>query len=56
MTIAIFFGGLVLGFLIYRRLMQFVIEKFNLRDKLTDEVLKHYDKQTREQMEEEMKR
>jgi len=56
LTIAIFFGGLVLGFFIYRKLMQLVIEKFNLRDKLTDEVLKHYDKITREQLEEEMKK
>lgn len=56
LTIAIFFGGLVLGFLIYRKLMQIVIEKFNLRDKLTDEVLSHYDKITREKLEEEMKK
>lgn len=55
-TIIIFFGGLFLGFIIYRKLMQIVINKFNLRDKLTDEVLKQYDKKTREQMEEEMKR
>jgi len=56
LTIVVFFGGLVGGFLIYRVLMQFIIEKFNLRDKLTDEVLQHYDKVTREKMEEAKKR
>lgn len=55
-TIAVFFGGLVLGFFIYRALMQFLIEKFDLREKLTDEVLNHYDKQTRAKYEEDLKR
>lgn len=48
-TIVIFFGGLFLGFLVYRKFMQVVIEKFNLRDKLTAEVLSHYDKKTIEE-------
>lgn len=55
-TIVVFFGGLFLGFIIYKSLMQFVINKFNLREKLTDEVLQHYDKTTREKIEEEQKR
>lgn len=51
-----FVGGLILGFKLYKMLMQFVINKFNLRDKLTDEVLRHYDKVTQEKYEKDLKK
>ena len=46
-TIISFVGGLFLGFVIYRTCANFVIEKFNLSDKLTGEVLSHYSKKVR---------
>ena len=46
-TIISFIGGLFLGFVIYKNCANFVIEKFNLTDKLTGEVLSHYSKKVR---------
>ena len=43
-TIVSFLGGLFLGFVIYKRCARFVIEKFHLEDKLSNEVLGHYAK------------
>lgn len=50
-TLISFFGGLFLGFMIYRKLAQFIIEKYNLKDKITDEVYKHYAKLSKDEME-----
>jgi uncharacterized membrane protein len=44
-TIFIFFGGLVLGFMIYRNCTDWVIRKFNLQDKIVEKTLKHYIKE-----------
>ena len=55
-TIVSFFGGIVLGFIIYKAVANFVIEKFNLTEKLSKEVLGHYSKRYREAQKEEMKR
>lgn len=35
-------GGLVLGFIIYKKAMGWAINKFNLKDKLLDDVTFHY--------------
>ena len=35
-------GGLVIGFIIYKKAMDWVINKFNLKDKLLDDVTSHY--------------
>ena len=40
-------GGIFLGFIIYKNCANFVIEKFNLTDKLSNEVLGHYSKRAR---------
>lgn len=50
-TLISFFGGLFLGFMVYRKLAQFIIEKYNLKEKITDEVYKHYAKLSKEEME-----
>lgn len=50
--VVVFIGGLVLGFIIFKKTVQWYIEKFNLEDKLTDEVLYHYKKQTKDDKEE----
>ena len=55
-TIVSFVGGLFLGFIIYKRCARFVIEKFNLTDKLSNEVLGHYAKRDKEAEKEEMKK
>lgn len=55
MTIVIFVGGLVLGFIVYKKVLGWVIEKFNLEDKLSKEVLDHYKKRTKEELEAEQK-
>ena len=35
-------GGLVTGFIIYKKAMGWAINKFNLKDKLLDDVTSHY--------------
>ena len=55
-TIVSFIGGLFLGFIIYKRVARFVIEKFNLTDKLTNEVLGHYAKRDKAAEKEAMKK
>lgn len=46
--VVVFIGGLVLGFIIFKKTVQWFIEKYKLEDKLTDEVLYHYKKQTKD--------
>ena len=55
-TIVSFIGGLFLGFMIYKTCANFVIEKFNLHDKLSNEVLGHYSKRARAAEKEAMKK
>lgn len=55
-TIVSFLGGLFLGFMIYKTCANFVIEKFNLSDKLSNEVLGHYSKRFRKAEEEARKK
>ena len=55
-TIVSFIGGLFLGFVIYKNCANFVIEKFNLIDKLSNEVLGHYSKRYRKAQSEELKK
>lgn len=54
--IVIFIGGMVLGFKIYKRAVVFVIKKFDLEDKLTDDVLSHYCSDQKDQVEKELKK
>ena len=55
-TVVSFIGGLFLGFMIYKNCANFVIEKFNLTDKLSDEILGHYSKRYRKAQEEVLKK
>ena len=55
-TIVSFLGGLFLGFVIYKNCANFVIEKFKLEDKLSNEVLGHYSKRYRKAQEEALKK
>ena len=55
-TIVSFIGGLFLGFMIYKICANFVIEKFNLSDKLTNEVIGHYSKRFRKAEEEALRK
>ena len=55
-TVVSFLGGLFLGFMIYKICANFVIEKFKLSDKLTNEVLGHYSKKYREAEKEALKK
>ncbi len=55
-TIVSFVGGLFLGFVIYKNCANFIIEKFNLTDKLSNEVLGHYSKRYRKAQSEELKK
>ena len=55
-TIVSFIGGLFAGFIIYKRCARFVIEKFNLTDKLTNEVLTHYARRDKETENQELKK
>ncbi|MCR5187506.1 MAG: hypothetical protein K6C97_01125 [Treponema sp.] len=49
MIIVISLAGLVLGFIVYKLLMRFIIKKFKLEEKLNDEILFHYVKNYKEQ-------
>ncbi|MBQ1709540.1 MAG: DUF3754 domain-containing protein [Treponema sp.] len=49
LVIVISLVGLVVGFIIYKQLMRFVIKKFKLESKLSDEILFHYVKNYKEQ-------
>ena len=42
-------GGLVIGFIIYKKAMGWAINKFNLKDKLLDDVTSHYIKKNEEE-------
>ena len=55
-TVVSFIGGLFLGFIIYKNCANFVIEKFNLEDKLSNDVLGHYSKRYRKAQSEELKK
>ena len=54
--ILVFFGGLALGFFIYKKLVTLVIKKFKLEDKLMEDVLVHYTKEPKEKREQRLKR
>lgn len=46
MTVVIFLGSIVGGFLIYKKVMRWVIGKYNLDKVLSDEILYHYYKKS----------
>lgn len=56
LVIVLSFGGLVLGFLVYKKVTGWVIKRFNLEDKLLDSIKMHYQKKTKEEKEAELKR
>ena len=49
-------GGLVIGFIIYKKVIGWVIKKYNLEDKLLDEIKMHYVKNSKNEIEEELKK
>lgn len=55
-TVVIFIGGMILGFLIYKKVVVFAIKKMKLEDKLSDDVLNHYIKKTDDEIKEELKK
>ena len=55
-TIVSLVGGLFLGFRLYKFCANLIIEKFNMHDKLTNEVLYHYSKREKEAQKEALKR
>lgn len=56
LSVVIFVGGLIGGFFIYKAVIRWVITKFDLKDKLTDEILFHYVKKSDEEAKEELKK
>lgn len=51
LTFVSFFGGMYLGFILYKAVARWAIKKFNLEDKLMDDLLMHYKKFTKEEKE-----
>ena len=51
-----FVGGLILGFMIFRKVINWFIRKNHLEDKLTENVKSHYLKKTKEEREMELRR
>lgn len=54
--IVIFIGGLVLGFFVYKKVIGWTIKKFNLQEKLNDDVVKHYVQNPKEEQQKRQKR
>ena len=52
----LFVGGVFLGFFIFRKVINWVIKKYKLEDRLTDNVKSHYIKKTKEEKELELRR
>lgn len=55
-SILIFIGSMFIGFLIYKKVMRWVIVKFKLEDVLLKDVLEHYIKKSKSEIEEELRR
>lgn len=55
-TVVIFIGGMILGFLIYKKAIVFVIKKMKLEDKLSEDVLSHYIRKSDDEIKEELKK
>jgi len=49
LTIASFIGGMIVGFVFYKIGARWAIKKFNLEDKMLEEVTVHYRKVTKEE-------
>ena len=52
----VFIGSLFLGFWIFRKVVNAIIRKNHLEDRLTEDVKKHYLKKTKEEKEMELRR
>lgn len=51
LTIVSFIGGMIIGFILYKICARWLIKQFKLEDKLSDDVLMHYKKLTKEEKE-----
>ena len=51
-----FVGGIILGFMLFRKVINWVIRKYKLEDRLTDSVKAHYIKKSKAEKEMELKR
>lgn len=51
LTIASFIGGMIIGFFLYKACARWIIKQFKLENKLSDDVLMHYIKYTKEEKE-----
>lgn len=51
LTIVSFIGGMIIGFFLYKACARWIIKQFKLENKLSDDVLMHYKKYTKEEKE-----
>ena len=51
-----FVGGLILGFMVFRKVVNYIIRHYKLQDRLTENVLSHYLKKTKEEKAMELRR
>jgi len=56
LSIVVFLGSMIGGFFVYKAVMKLVITKFNLKEKLSDDVISHYIKPEKNETEEQLKR
>lgn len=56
MCILIFMSSMILGFLIYKKFAKFIIKKFNLEQKLSEDVIAHYKPRDKIKEKEKLKR
>ena len=51
LMLVVFFGGLFIGFILFKLIARWAIKHFELETKLTDEVLDHYTKKAKDDQE-----
>lgn len=56
LIVGVFIGGVILGFIVYKKVIRWVIIKFKLEDVLSEEIIYHYIKGSKDKRTEELKR
>lgn len=51
LTVVSFIGGMIIGYFLYKLCARWAIKQFKLEDKLSDDVLMHYKKLSKEELE-----
>lgn len=56
LILGVFIGGVILGFIVYKNVIRWIITKFKLEGVLADDIISHYIKKSEEERNKELKR